>query len=127
MLYEKESPSSLGLPVFILSIVVVGFLALQTWMLSADRAIYTEAYAKQDEVLANIGKAKGQANNLVKGVMNLAKQNNRNAENIINELKKAGINFQDVPAGAATPAPDTPSSDPAAAPKPSPAPAPQKK
>ncbi len=134
MLYEKET-SPLALPVLLLSVAVVGLLGLQTWLLSADRAIYSEAYTKQDEVLANLEKAKTQSNDLVKGIVNLAKQDNRNAENIINELRKAGINFQDLPAKgapaaaapAAAPVAAAPIEPPASKPAPTPAPAQAKK
>ncbi|MDD3371988.1 MAG: hypothetical protein PHE27_09215 [Alphaproteobacteria bacterium] len=120
MLYDKEPTGSVMLPLFLLTITFVGFLGMQTWLLVADHTVLGEAKVKQATLLAQVEKAKVQIGNLVKGVSNLAKQDNRVAQDILENLKKAGMNFQDAPKGAApaaaAPVPEADPGVPAAAP-----------
>jgi hypothetical protein len=127
MLYEKESSSgSIVFPVLLISIALTGLLSMQTWLLFSEHGALGDTYTKQTEILGNIEKAKTQVNNLIKGTVALAKQDNKHAMNVIEELKKAGMNFQDAPAPkapapAAEPAPAAPAPAavaPAAPPKP---------
>jgi hypothetical protein len=109
MIYEKDSSVSLLLPVLVMSFTLAGVLGAQSWMLVSDRSMLNEAYVKQTDVLTQIDKSKTQVNDLIKGVVALAKQDDKNAQGIIDELKKAGINFQDAPKqGAIPPAPPAP-------------------
>jgi hypothetical protein len=68
-------------------------------MLIADRSTINSTYLQQEKPLEQVEKVNAQVNALVKRVMVLAKQGNKNAQGIIDELKKAGVNFEASPQG----------------------------
>jgi len=96
MCENNESPSGF-LPVLLLALTFVLFLGAQTWMLSTDRGAINETFNKQTEVLDQVEKARTQVGSLIKGLLELEKQDNRNAASIIDNLKRSGVNFQDAP------------------------------
>jgi hypothetical protein len=109
MLCAKDIPSQLLLPVFLLSFAVVGFFVFQTTLLVSDRAAIVAAYGDQSKTLEQVEKVKAQASALAKGVFDLDKQGNKNAHFIVEELKKAGVSFQDeAPKAGAAPAATAP-------------------
>jgi len=118
MFCAKDIPSQLLLPVFLLSFAVVGFFVFQTTLLVTDRAAIVAAYQDQVKTLEQVEKVRTQASALAKGVFDLDKQGNKNAHFIVEELKKAGVSFQDdapkagaaptAPAPAAAPVPAAP-------------------
>ncbi len=94
---DRDFSKQLLLPVLIIAFTLATLLFAQAFILMSDRTVLSDAVAKQTAALAETERSKNQANNLIKGVMALAKENNKDAQNIINELKKAGVNFQDSP------------------------------
>jgi len=118
---ENNDSPSVFLPVLILALTFVIFLGAQTWMLSTDRGSLTETYNKQSEALEQVEKARTQVGSLIKGLLELEKQDNRNAAAIIDNLKRSGVNFQDAPEGqgqaVVAPAAAMPSEKPVTAPE----------
>ena len=109
MLCAKDIPSQLLVPVFLLSFAIVGFFVFQTTLLVTDRAAIVAAYQDQAKTLEQVEKVRTQASALAKGVFDLDKQGNRNAHLIVEELKKAGVSFQDdAPKAGAAPAATAP-------------------
>ena len=112
--FEKKTPSenktsSQGqVPVFLLSFVMAAFLGFQTWILISDQNALTQAYIQQGKTLEQIEKVKTQLGALAKGTMALAGQGNKNAQEIIDQLKKAGVNIQDHPEVPSATAPQKP-------------------
>jgi hypothetical protein len=105
MFCENYSPSKLLLPVMLLSIAFTGFLVFQTTLLLSDRASMITAYGEQAKTLEQVEKVRTQVSALVKGVVDLSQKGNKNAKTIVNDMKKAGINFEDQPKpGADVPA-----------------------
>jgi hypothetical protein len=115
----KDIPAQLLLPVFLISFAVCGFFVFQTTLLVSDRAAITAAYTDQAKTLEQVEKVRAQAGALAKGVFDLDKQGNKNAHAIVEDLKKAGVSFQDdapktgaAPAAkAAAPVPPAPAAD----------------
>jgi len=101
MFNENYTPAKLLLPVMLLSFAMAGFLVFQTTLLLSDRANMVTAYTEQAKTLEQVEKVRTQVSALIKGVMDLSQKGNRNAKNIVADLKKAGINFQDQQAPAA--------------------------
>lgn len=103
MFCEKETSSQSSSPaLLVISLVLAAFMGVQTWLLFSDRASISQTYDKQTEALNQVEVVRNQVNNLMKGVLELSKKDNKNAVRIIDNLKKAGINFED-DANAATP------------------------
>ncbi|MDR3423698.1 MAG: hypothetical protein P4M13_01280 [Alphaproteobacteria bacterium] len=115
MSHEKITSTQMLLPLFLLSFVVVAFLGFQTSALVGDRTALGEAYTQQEKPLEEVGKVKTQVNALAVGTLKLSQQGDKNAETIIEQLKKAGIDVR-----------DQPSAQPGAGAPPSPALAPSK-
>lgn len=112
MFCDKETVIHSSSPaLFVVALVLAAFMGVQTWLLFSDRASISQTYDKQTEVMNQIEVAKNQVNNLMRGVLELSKKDNKNAVRIIDNLKKAGINFENDPSAAApraatpTPAP----------------------
>gem|GEM_PF-2761667 len=95
---QPTTSSQIMLPVLLLSFAFAGFLGSQAWMMAADRDLLNQAYTQRDKALEQVSKVKAQVNALAKGTLELAKQGDKNAQTIIDEMKKAGINVQDAPA-----------------------------
>lgn len=95
MFCEKDTTTQSQLPVLILSFTLAVFLGVQTYLLASDRAVIKDSYERQSQILSQIEKTKNQTNALIKGVIDLSKADNKNAVAIIDNLKKAGITFQD--------------------------------
>jgi hypothetical protein len=94
---NETDKTPLLLPILLLSFSVAGILAYQTCMLVSDRVTINTAYEQQERILVQVDKVKAQASALVKGVMDLSQQGNKNAQSIVDDLKKAGINFESKP------------------------------
>jgi hypothetical protein len=110
MTNSKISVPQLLLPVFLISFVMALFLGFQTTLLVSDRVSFQQTHAQQDKPLEQLAKVKAQVNSLAVGTLQLSKQGNKDAITIINELKKAGVDVSDSPAGA----PGSPTSPPPA-------------
>ncbi len=98
-------------PVTLLSFTFMFFLGFQTWNLVCDQKTLTDAYIQQGQTLEQVKKVKAQLGALAKGTVELAGQGNRSAQEVLDTLKKAGVNIQDrpTPEGApAAPASDAP-------------------
>ena len=95
-------------PVFLLTGMFTIYLGMQTAFLVSDHSALQQAYTQQDKPLAQIEKIKAQLSALGTGTLNLAKQGNKDAQDIVQQLKKAGVELAP-PAqqGAGTP-PHTP-------------------
>ena len=94
---EKITPSCVLFPVLLLSLGFVAFLSFQAWLLVSDRDALDLAYNQQNKTLEQVEKVKTQVNALAKGTLGLAKEGNKNAQGVVDQLKKAGINIQDKP------------------------------
>jgi len=113
MASDKITATQLLFPLSMLSLVVVVFLGFQTTLLMTDRAALSQAHMAQDKPLEQALKVKEQANVLAVGTKKLADGGNKDAQNIIAQLKKMGIEVQDqAPASA----PAAPAAAPPAAP-----------
>lgn len=91
-------------PVALLSFVMTLFLGFQTSMMVSDRAVLQDTVKQQQQPLEQAEKVRGQANALAVGTLRLAKEGNKDAQMIIEQLKKAGIEVSDQPQGSAAPA-----------------------
>jgi len=99
---DKITATQLLFPLSLVSFVLVVFLGFQTTLLLSDRAALQQLRMGQDKPLEQVAKVKEQVNALAVGTLKLAKGGNKNAENIIGQMKKAGIDIQDqAPPGAA--------------------------
>ena len=90
------------LPVLLLSVSLVGFFLFQTSVLIGDHRSLVITRGQQDKPLEQAEKLKAQLTGLASGTLKLAQQGDKNAQNIIDQLKKAGVNVLDQPAPAAT-------------------------
>ena len=89
------STTSSTLPVFLLSIAVVGFLLFQTYSIVADRIALDTAYEQQEKPLEEVTKVKEQVSALIRGIVDLSQKGNKSATIIIDDMKKAGVTFQE--------------------------------
>ena len=113
---DKILPIQILLPVLLLSLAILGSFAFQSVILVGDHKALTSAYEQQEKPLQEVEKIRTQVSALATGTLKLAQQGDKNAETIIDQLKKAGIKVVDQPptaapvAGAAAPvaAPATP-------------------
>lgn len=94
---DKVTPSQVLLPVLLLSLTFAVFQGFQTKMLVSDKDSLNQAYTQQDKQLEQVEKVKTQVNALAKGTLTLSEQGNKNAQAIIDMLKKAGVNVQEQP------------------------------
>ncbi|MDE1901210.1 MAG: hypothetical protein KGI37_06150 [Alphaproteobacteria bacterium] len=97
MASDKITAAHILVPVTLLSFVVALFLGFQTTMLASDRDGLTQASAEQSKPLEQAEKAKAMATNLAVGTLKLAQQGDKNAAEIIDLMKKSGINVSDKP------------------------------
>jgi hypothetical protein len=104
MKYEITA-GQLLLPVSLVTFVVVVFLGFQTTLLTNDRASLQVTRVNQEKPLAEVSKIKEQANALAVGTLKLSQAGNKDAQNIIAQLKKAGVDVQGSQPGAAGAAP----------------------
>ena len=107
MASDKISAAQVLLPVSVLSLVLALSLGFQTSLLVKDHSALQQARTQQDKPLEQIEKIKTQASALASGTLVLAKQGNKDAQTIIEQLKKAGVNVNDqaapVPGGTEVP------------------------
>jgi cellobiose-specific phosphotransferase system component IIB len=119
---ENISASQVLFPVALLSLALVIFFGFQTSLMVNDRSTLTETRKQQDKQIEQVGKVKAQANALAIGTLKLSEQGDKYARNIIDQLKKAGIDVQEQPAAApgavGAPVPAAPATAPAMQPKP---------
>lgn len=95
MASDKITAAQLALPVSLICLVVTGFLGFQTSLLVSDRTSLHQAYEQQQKGVEQVEKVKAQLNTLAVGTLKLSRQGNKDAENIIIQLKKAGIDVTD--------------------------------
>ena len=98
MASDKITTTQILLPVLLLSTAFAGFLVYQTSLLTNEHDSLKQTYAQQTEPLAQVDKIKAQLNALAVGTLKLSEQGDKNAQTIIDALKKAGINVDDRPA-----------------------------
>ena len=91
MTHDQKAPSYALFPVFVLSCVFTLYLCMQTAFLISDRTSLQQAQAQQDKPLAQLEKVKAQINALGAGTLDLAKHGNKDAQEIIQQLKKSGV------------------------------------
>jgi hypothetical protein len=103
MTCEKITSQQAVLPILILSFCLAAFFIFQTCLIFSDRSSLNAVYEQQNAPLEQVEKVKTRVNGMIKGLLTLSKQGNKNATAIIDDLKKAGITFQDEPAPGATP------------------------
>jgi hypothetical protein len=106
MANDRITASQILLPVLLLTVVLLSLLGYQTKLLWGDRTGLHYQHDQQDKPLEQLTKVKAQVNALAVGTLQLSKQGNKDAENIIAQLKKAGIDVNDQ--GQSTPAPGAP-------------------
>jgi hypothetical protein len=97
MASEKITAVHVLFPVSILSFVVALFLGFQTTLLMSDRGALHQAHGQQDQLIEQVNKVKSQVNALAVGTLKLSEQGNKDAQTIIAQLKKAGVNVSDKP------------------------------
>ncbi len=95
MSHEKITTSQLLLPLFLLTLVVTIFLGFQSTLLVSDRSALQIARTQQEKPLEQLAKVKAQVNALAVGTLKLSKEGNKDAQNIVAQLKKAGIDIND--------------------------------
>ena len=88
---NQKTASCVLFPVFLLSCVFTLFLAVQTAFVVNDHKTLVQVQAQQDKPLAQLEKIKAQLNALGTGTLVLAKAGNKDAQDIIQKLKKAGV------------------------------------
>jgi hypothetical protein len=108
MANDKVSASNVLLPVLLLSTAVLGFFAFQTTLLVSDHKSLLQTFTEQQKALEQVAKLKTQVNSLAVGTLKLAEKGDKDAANIIAQLKKAGVNVEDTPPAAAPPETMTP-------------------
>jgi hypothetical protein len=106
MASEKITAQRLLFPVFLLSFAFALLLVFQLTLLVSERDNLHTAFGEQDAPLQKLQEIKTQVNALAIGTLHLSQQGNKDAENIMAQLKKAGIDVSDkapAPTGTATP------------------------
>ena len=109
MASDKITAAQILLPVSLISVVLVLFLGFQATLLVSDHTSLQQARTEQEAPLEQANKVKAQVNALTVGTLKLSKTGNKDAQNIIAELKKSGIDVNDQqPATNPTKAPTAP-------------------
>ncbi len=93
------------LPVFLLACLFTLYIGIQTAFLVVDHETLQQAHEQQDKALAQIDKIKAQFGALSSGTAALAKQDNKDAQEIILKLQKAGVDVAPQQQKATAPAP----------------------
>lgn len=96
------------LPVGLLALVVFISIAFQTTQVFRDRSMLHQIKAQQDKPLEEARRVNVQLTALAQGTLKLAQQGDKNAQGIIDRLKKAGVNIEPPKADAAATAPAAP-------------------
>ena len=99
MANDKIVPIQILLPVLLLSLAILGSFTFQSVILFGDHSSLNAAYAQQDKPLQDVEKIRTQVSALATGTLKLAQQGDKNAQVIIDQLKKAGIKVVDQPPG----------------------------
>jgi hypothetical protein len=92
---DTSSPPRLTISVCLLSGILAIFLGAQTAYLISDHEALQKDHDLQDKPLAQIDKVKTQLGVLANGTFALAKKGDKNAQEIVQDLKKSGIDFAD--------------------------------
>jgi len=103
MAQEKITATQLLFPLSLTGFVLMVFLGFQTTLLVSDHDAMKLARTQQEQPLQQLGKLKAQVNALAVGTLKLSENGDKSAKNIIDQLKKVGVNVEDQ-APAATPA-----------------------
>ena len=101
---ENVTSTQVLLPVIMISVVVFLFLAFQTVILSQDRSNFDTAITQQQPTIEQVQKVKAQLDALALGMLKLSQLGDKDAMNIIAQLKKAGVNVGDPSAPSSAPA-----------------------
>jgi Tfp pilus assembly protein PilO len=101
MTQDKQITHSLPLLFVIIALIV--WSAFQTTQFYKERQNLKTAYASQEQVVANAKKMRAQLDTIAAGTKRLADQGNANAQLIVQQLAKNGININ--PDAQATAAP----------------------
>lgn len=101
MSITKPASFTALVPLALLAFVVTLFLGFQTSLMVSDRGMLQDSIKQQQQPLEQAEKVKTQANALAVGTLRLAKEGNKDAQMIIDQMKKAGIEVADQPQGAA--------------------------
>ena len=112
MASDKIMPIQILLPVLLLSLAVLGSFAFQSVILVGDHRALSSAYAQQEKPLQDVEKLRNQVSALATGTLKLSQQGDKNAQVIIDQLKKAGVKVVDQPPAA--PGAPVPAAPPAA-------------
>ncbi|MDR3448325.1 MAG: hypothetical protein P4M15_00990 [Alphaproteobacteria bacterium] len=111
MASDKITSGQVLFPLSLLSFVVLIMLAFQTHAMVNDHDALSKAKADQVSQLEQTEKVKTQVNALAVGTLKLSEKGNKDAQTIIAEMKKAGIQVGGEPpqgAPGAAPAPVAP-------------------
>jgi hypothetical protein len=95
MASDKITTTHVLVPLALISFVLASFLGFQTSLLITDRDTLAKAHVQQDKPLAQVEKIKVQLNALAVGTLKLAQGGNKDAANIMSELRKAGVDVND--------------------------------
>jgi len=94
MASDKLTTTQVLLPVLLLSASLVGFFAFQTSLLVSERGSQKEARTAQEKPLEQLTKLKAQLNVLATGTLKLSQQGDKDAINIMTQLKKFGVDVE---------------------------------
>lgn len=94
MATDKLTTTQVLLPVLLLSASLVGFFAFQTSLLVSERGTQNEVRTQQEKPLEQLGKLKAQLNTLATGTLKLSQEGDKDATNIIAQLKKVGVDVE---------------------------------
>jgi hypothetical protein len=95
MAQEKITATQLLFPLSLTGFVLMVFLGFQTTLLVSDHDAMKLARAQQEQPLQQLSKLKAQVNALAVGTLKLSENGDKSAKNIIDQLKKAGVDVQD--------------------------------
>jgi hypothetical protein len=88
------SAAQVLLPIALLSLVVFISLAFQTTQIFTDRSTLHQIKTQQDKPLEDTLRLQTQLTALAQGTLKLAQQGDKDAQSIIDRLKKAGVNVE---------------------------------
>ena len=113
-------------PLFLVALTLVILFGVQSAQIRRDREAMAANITQQDKPLGEVQKLKTQVSALITGTMKLAEQGNKDAKDIVDKLKQAGIiqMGQQQPSGAPGAPPMTAPPSPTPAPPAPPTPAP---
>jgi hypothetical protein len=88
---EKQAPSQAPLLLVLAGLLI--WSAFQTFQLYRERTNLQSAHSNQDQVIANAKKMRNQLDAIAASTKRLADQGNPNAQLVVQQLAKNGINI----------------------------------